>query len=182
MDTPGYAKWLIVTDAVVNIAPDLSAKADICRNAVDVWNVVVQEQRLPKVAVLAAVEVVNQKMTATLDAAALCKMVERGQITGCVIDGPLAFDNAISKEAAAEKGIVSEVAGDADILLAPEIESANILAKQFTFISRADAAGIVVGARVPIILTSRADNLRTRLLSCALAVLVAQARHDGRVK
>ena len=182
MDTPGYAKWLIVTDAVVNIAPDLLAKADICRNAVDVWNILTDKKRLPKIAVLAAVEVINPKMQATLDAAALCKMAERGQITGCIIDGPLAFDNAIDKEAAKEKGIVSDVAGDADILLTPEIESGNILAKQLTFISHADAAGIVMGARVPIILTSRADNLRTRLLSCALAVLVAQARRDGRLK
>jgi phosphate acetyltransferase/phosphate butyryltransferase len=182
MDTPGYAKWLIVTDAVVNIAPDLSAKADICRNAVDVWRILTDEKRLPKVAVLAAVEVINPKMQATLDAAALCKMAERGQITFCLIDGPLAFDNAIDKAAAAEKGIVSDVAGDADILLTPEIESGNILAKQLTFISHADAAGIVMGARVPIILTSRADNLRTRLMSCALAVLAAQARRDGRLK
>jgi len=182
MDTPGYAKWLIITDAVVNIAPDLLTKADICRNAVDVWRILTNEKRLPKVAVLAAVEVINPKMQATLDAAALCKMAERGQIQNCIIDGPLAFDNAIDKAAAAEKGIVSDVAGDADILLTPEIESGNILAKQLTFISHADAAGIVMGARVPIILTSRADNLRTRLLSCAMAVLVAQARREGRLK
>jgi phosphotransacetylase len=182
MDTPGYAKWLIITDAVVNIAPDLMAKADICRNAVDVWRVLTSEARLPKIAVLAAVEMINPKMQATLDAAALCKMAERGQITDCIIDGPLAFDNAIDKGAAKEKGIVSEVAGDADILLTPEIESGNILAKQLTFLSHADAAGIIMGARVPIILTSRADNLRTRLLSCALAVLIADARRTGRLK
>jgi len=182
MDTPGYAKWLIVTDAVVNIAPDLLTKADICRNAADIWRVLTGETRLPKIAVLAAVEVVNPKMQATLDAAALSKMAERKQIVGCIIDGPLAFDNAISKASAAEKGIASDVAGDADILLTPEIESGNILAKQLTFISRADAAGIVMGARVPIILTSRADNLRARLLSCALAVLIIQARREGRLK
>lgn len=182
MDTAGYHKWLIVTDGVVNIAPDLITKADICRNAIDVWHVLTGETRLPKVAVLAAVEVINPKMQATLDAAALCKMVDRKQITGCVIDGPLAFDNAIDKGAAAEKGIDSPVAGDADILLTPEIESGNILAKQLSFINKADAAGIIMGAKVPVILTSRADSLRTRLLSCALAVLVANARKEGRIK
>lgn len=182
MDTAGYHKWLIVTDAVVNIAPDLCAKADICRNAIDAWHALTGEERPPKIAVLAAVEIVNPAMQATLDAAALCKMAERGQIPGCVIDGPLAFDNAISREAARQKCIVSEVAGDPDILLTPDIEAGNILAKQLTFISRADAAGIVMGARVPIILTSRADNLRVRLLSCALAVLVARARREGNIK
>ncbi len=182
MDTAGYNKWLIVTDGVVNIAPDLCVKADICRNVIDVWNTISREGRLPKIAVLAAVEVINPAMQATLDAAALCKMVERGQITGCIIDGPLAFDNAVSREAARRKGIFSEVAGDADILLAPDIEAGNILAKQLTFISHADAAGIVMGARVPIILTSRADNLRARLLSCALAVLTVLARREGRIK
>ena len=182
MDTAGYHKWLIVTDAVVNISPDLCAKADICRNAVDAWVALTGEERLPKIAVLAAVEVVNPSMQATLDAAALCKMAERKQITGCIIDGPLAFDNAISKQAAKEKHIVSQVAGDADILLAPDIEAGNILAKQLTFISHADAAGVVMGARVPVILTSRADNLRTRLLSCALAVLVHQAKKAGLIK
>lgn len=182
MDTAGYHKWLIVTDAVVNISPDLCAKADICRNAVDAWVALTGESRLPKIAVLAAVEVVNPAMQATLDAAALCKMAERGQITGCIIDGPLAFDNAISQEAAKEKHIVSQVAGDADILLAPDIEAANILAKQLTFISHADAAGVVMGAKAPVILASRADNLRTRVLSCALAVLVQNARQEGRIK
>jgi phosphate acetyltransferase len=182
MDTAGYHKWLIVTDAVVNISPDLNTKADICRNAVDVWLALTGESRLPKIAVLAAVEVVNPAMQATIDAAALCKMAERSQITGCIIDGPLAFDNAISPEAAREKHIVSPVAGDADILVAPEIEAGNILAKQLTFISHADAAGIVMGAKVPIILTSRADNLRTRLLSCALGVLIQQARQEGQIK
>lgn len=182
IDTAGYHKWLIVTDGVVNIAPDLCDKADICRNAVDAWKALCCEDRLPKIAVLAAVETINQKMQATIDAAALCKMAERGQIEGCLIDGPLAFDNAISRQAALEKHIVSRVAGDADILLAPDIEAGNILAKQLTFISHADAAGIVMGARVPVILTSRADNLRTRLLSSALAVLVHQAREDGCIK
>jgi len=182
MDTAGYHKWLIVTDAVVNISPDLCAKADICRNAVDVWVALTEESRMPKIAVLAAVEVVNPAMQATLDAAALCKMAERGQITGCIIDGPLAFDNAVSPEAAREKHIVSPVAGDADILITPDIEAGNILAKQLTFISHADAAGIVMGAKVPVILTSRADNLRTRLLSCALAVLVCKARDENRIK
>ena len=182
MDTAGYHKWLIVTDAVVNISPDLSTKADICRNAVDAWVALTGESRLPKIAVLAAVEVVNPAMQATLDAAALCKMAERGQITGCVIDGPLAFDNAISRHAAREKQIDSPVAGDADILVTPDIEAGNILAKQLTFISHADAAGVVMGAKVPVILTSRADNLRTRLLSCALAVLVHRSREEGRIK
>ncbi|MDD3371433.1 MAG: phosphate acetyltransferase [Alphaproteobacteria bacterium] len=182
MDTAGYHKWLIVTDGVVNIAPDLMTKADIIRNACDVWRVLTDEDRLPKVAVLAAVEVVNPKMQATLDAAALSKMADRGQITGCLIDGPLAFDNAISKEAAAQKKITSEVAGDADILLAPEIESGNMMAKQLSFINKADAAGIIMGAKVPIILTSRADNLRSRLLSCAIAVLVTNAKKEGRIK
>jgi phosphate acetyltransferase/phosphate butyryltransferase len=182
MDTAGYHKWLIVTDAVVNISPDLCDKADICRNAVDVWLALTGESHLPKIAVLAAVEVVNPAMQATIDAAALCKMAERDQITGCIIDGPLAFDNAISREAAREKHIVSPVAGDADILITPDIEAGNILAKQLTFISHADAAGIVMGAKVPVILTSRADNLRTRLLSCALAVLVCEARDKKRIK
>ncbi len=182
MDTAGYHKWLIVTDSVVNISPDLSTKADICRNAVDAWVALTGESRLPKIAVLAAVEVVNPAMQATLDAAALCKMAERGQITGCIIDGPLAFDNAISRDAAQEKRIDSPVAGDADILLTPDIEAGNILAKQLTFISHADAAGVVMGAKVPIILTSRADNLRTRVLSCALAVLVQKAKAEGRIK
>lgn len=182
MDTAGYHKWLIITDAVVNIEPDLAAKADICRNAADVWRALTDEKRLPKIAVLAAVELVNPKMQATLDAAALCKMAERQQIVGCIIDGPLALDNAVSTEAAREKGIVSDVAGDPDILLAPDIEAGNILAKQITFINHADAAGIVMGARVPIILTSRADSQRTRILSCALAVLVVNARRKGSIK
>jgi phosphate acetyltransferase len=182
MDVSSYHKPLIVTDAVVNIAPDLAAKADICQNAINFWHALSHENRPPKLAILAAVETVTQKNQATVDAAALCKMAERGQITGGIIDGPLAFDNAISKQAAAEKGIVSDVAGDADIFVVPEIESGNILAKQLTFLGHADAAGIVLGARVPVILTSRADSLRTRLLSCAMPVLLAAARRAGRLK
>ncbi len=182
MDVPSYHKPLIVTDAAVNIAPDLPTKADICQNAIDLWHTLYGDDREPKVAVLAAVETVNPKMQATVDAAALSKMAERGQITGGVVDGPLAFDNAISPAAAKEKGIISPVAGDADILLVPEIESGNILAKELSFIDGADAAGIVLGARVPIILTSRADNLRARLLSCAVAVKMAAARKEGKIK
>ncbi len=182
MSIANYPKPFIITDAAVNIEPDLAAKADIVQNAVNLWRVVFGFDKLPKVAVLAAVETINPKMPATLDAAALCKMADRGQITDAVIDGPLAFDNAMSAEAAREKGIISEVAGDADILLVPDIESGNMLAKQLVFLSGADAAGIVLGARVPIILTSRADGPRCRLLSCALAVLMADARLKGKVK
>ncbi|KTD20795.1 bifunctional enoyl-CoA hydratase/phosphate acetyltransferase [Legionella lansingensis] len=182
MDVPSYHKPLIITDAGVNIAPSATEKADICQNAINLWRVLYGEDKKPKVAILAAVELVNPKMQATVDAAILCKMADRGQIIGGVLDGPLAFDNAINKEAAEEKGIVSEVAGDADILLVPEIESGNIMAKQLTFLGHADAAGIVLGARVPIILVSRADSLRTRLLSCALAVKMAAARKAGKIK
>jgi len=182
MAIPSYHKPLIVTDAAINIAPDVTAKADICHNAINLWRVLFDHDRTPKVAVLAAVENVTPKMQATMDAAALCKMAERGQITGGLIDGPLAFDNAISAEAAREKGIVSPVAGDADILVVPEIESGNILAKNLSFLGNADAAGIVLGARVPIILTSRADNTRARLMSCALAVKMSAARHEGKIK
>lgn len=182
IDSSSYHKTLIITDAAINIAPDAALKADICQNAICLWRTLYGEDILPKVAILAAVETVNPKMQATVDAAILCKMADRGQITGAIIDGPLAFDNAISKEATEEKGIHSAVAGDADIVLAPDLETGNVLAKQFTFLGGADAAGIVLGARVPIILTSRADSLRTRLLSCALAVKVAQARKDGKIK
>ncbi|HHF0526626.1 TPA: bifunctional enoyl-CoA hydratase/phosphate acetyltransferase [Legionella anisa] len=181
MDVPSYHKPLIVTDAAINIAPSASDKADICQNAIHLWRVLYGEDKKPKVAVLAAIETVNPKMQATVDASILCKMADRGQITHGILDGPLAFDNAINKEAAKEKGIVSLVAGDADILLVPEIESGNILAKQLTFLGHADAAGIVLGARVPIILVSRADSLRTRLFSCALAVKIAAARKEGRI-
>jgi phosphate acetyltransferase len=182
MDVPNYHKPLVVTDAVVNIDPDLDTKADICQNAIDFWRSLYKGEVLPKVALLAAVETVNSKMPATIDAPALCKMVERGQIHGCMIDGPLTFDNAISKEAALERGVFSTVAGDADILLAPDIEAGSILAKQLTFLSRADAAGIILGAKTPIILIRRADNLRARLASCATAVLLAAAKREGRLK
>ena len=174
MDVPTYHKVLIVTDGAINIAPTLEEKADICRNALDLAHAMGIER--PKIAVLAAVETVNSKMPATIDAACLCKMLERGQITGGLIDGPLAFDNAISKEAARIKGITSEVAGDPDILLAPDLESANILAKQLSFLANADSAGLVLGARVPVILTSRADSVRSRIASCAVAMLAAHAR------
>jgi len=176
MDVPTYHKVLIVTDAAINIAPTLEDKVDICQNAIDL--ALSLGVKLPKVAILAAVETVNSKMPATLDAAALCKMADRGQIKGGLVDGPLAFDNAISKEAAITKGITSEVAGDPDILLAPDLEAGNILAKQLTFLANADSAGLVLGARVPIILTSRADSVRSRIASCAVACLVAHARRS----
>jgi phosphotransacetylase len=176
MDVPTYHKVLVVTDAAINIAPALDDKVDICQNAIDLVRSVGLEQ--PKVAILAAVETVNSKMPATLDAAALCKMADRGQITGGVLDGPLAFDNAISKEAAAIKKIRSEVAGDPDILLVPDLEAGNMLAKQLSFLANADSAGIVLGARVPIVLTSRSDSVRSRIASCAVAVLVAHARRQ----
>lgn len=174
MDVPTYHKVLIVTDGAINIAPTLEDKVDICQNAIDLAISLGLEK--PKVAILAAVETVNSKMSATLDAAALCKMAERGQIKGGILDGPLAFDNAISAQAAETKGIKSEVAGDPDILLAPDLESGNILAKQLTFLANADSAGMVLGAKVPVILTSRADSVRSRIASCAVAKLVAHAR------
>jgi phosphate acetyltransferase len=174
MDVPTYHKVLIVTDAAINIAPSLEDKVDICQNAIDLAMSLGLKQ--PKVALLAAVETVTSKMPATLDAAALCKMAERGQINGGILDGPLAFDNAISPEAARTKGIKSEVAGDPDILLAPDLEAGNILAKLLSFLARADSAGLVLGARVPIILTSRADSIRARIASCAVAMLAAHAR------
>jgi phosphotransacetylase len=180
MDVPTYHKVLIVTDGAINIAPTLEDKVDICQNAVDLARSLGLER--PKVAILAAVESVTSKMPATIDAAALCKMAERGQITGALLDGPLAFDNAISKEAAVTKGIRSEVAGDPDILLAPDLEAGNILAKQLSFLANADSAGLVLGARVPIILTSRADSVRSRIASCAVAVLAAHARRQAAAK
>jgi phosphate acetyltransferase len=176
MDVPTYHKVLIVTDAAINIAPTLEDKVDICQNAIDLARTLGVER--PKVAILAAVETVNSKMPATIDAAALCKMAERGQIRGGMLDGPLAFDNAISREAAKIKGITSEVAGDPDILLAPDLEAGNMMAKQLSFLANADSAGLVLGARVPIILTSRADSLRSRVASCAVAVLAAHARRQ----
>ena len=176
MDVPTYHKVLIITDGAINIAPTLEEKADICRNAVDLAITLGVER--PKVAILAAVETVTSKMPATIDAACLCKMSDRGQIQGGVFDGPLAFDNAINKEAARIKGIRSEVAGDADILIAPDLESGNILAKQLVFLGGADSAGLVLGARVPIILTSRADSVRSRIASCGVAMLAAHARRS----
>jgi len=174
MDIPTYHKVLIITDGAINIAPTLEDKADICQNAIDL--AVSLGLKEPKVAILAAVETVNSKMPATIDAAALCKMAERGQIKGARLDGPLAFDNAISKQAAQTKGIVSDVAGDPDILLAPDLETGNMLAKQLTFLANADSAGLVLGAKVPIILTSRADSVRSRIASCGVAMLAAHSR------
>lgn len=176
MDVPTYHKVLIVTDGAINIAPTLEDKVDICQNAIDLAVSLGLER--PKVAILAAVETVTSKMPATLDAAALCKMADRGQIKGGLLDGPLAFDNAISREAAETKGIRSEVAGDPDILLAPDLEAGNILAKQLSFLANADSAGLVLGARVPIILTSRADSVRSRIASCGVAMLAAHARRQ----
>jgi phosphate acetyltransferase len=176
MDIPTYHKVLIVTDAAINIAPTLEDKVDICQNAIDLAIALGVER--PKLAILAAVETVTSKMPATLDAAALCKMAERGQIKGASLDGPLAFDNAISKDAARIKGIQSEVAGDPDIVLVPDLEAGNILAKQLSFLANADSAGLVLGARVPVILTSRADSVRSRIASCAVAMRLAHVRRQ----
>jgi phosphate acetyltransferase/phosphate butyryltransferase len=177
MSVPAYHKPLIITDAAINIAPGLEEKRDIVQNAIDLALALGRAQ--PKVAILSAVETVTPKIPSTIDAAALCKMADRGQITGGLLDGPLAMDNAISPEAAKTKGISSPVAGDADILVAPDLEAGNILAKQLTFLANAEAAGIVLGARVPIILTSRADSVRVRMASCAVAVLMAHVRRTG---
>lgn len=174
MDVPSHARTLFITDAAVNIAPDLMAKRDIIQNAIDLYAGL--GLGVPKVAILSAVETINPSIPSTIEAAALCKMAERGQITGGELDGPLAFDNAISLEAARIKGITSSVAGRAEILVVPDLEAGNMLAKNLTFLSGADAAGIVLGARVPVILTSRADNVRTRLASCAVAMLLAHSR------
>jgi phosphate acetyltransferase len=173
MDVPTYPKTLFITDAAVNIFPDLEAKRDIVQNAIDLH--VGLGLGAPKVAILSAVETVTPKIPSTIDAAALCKMADRGQIVGAELDGPLAFDNAISPEAARIKGIRSQVAGQAQILVVPDLEAGNMLAKNLTFLSNADAAGVVLGARVPIILTSRADDVRTRLASCAVAALYANS-------
>ncbi|MEQ1515280.1 MAG: bifunctional enoyl-CoA hydratase/phosphate acetyltransferase [Usitatibacteraceae bacterium] len=173
LDVPSYPKPLMISDAAINFEPDLDAKRDIVRNAIDLAHALGIMQ--PRVAILAAVETVNPKMRSTLDAAALCKMAERGQITGGVLDGPLAFDNAISMHAAKDKGIVSRVAGQADILIAPDLEAANMIAKQLQYLADAQAAGLVMGARVPVILTSRADGPAARIASCALAQLVVTA-------
>ena len=177
MDVPTYHKPLVLTDCAINIYPTLEDKVSICQNAIDLAHTL--GVALPKVAVLSAVETVNPKITATLEASALCKMADRGQITGGLVDGPLAMDNAISKTAAEVKHIRSEVAGDADVLLVPDLEAGNMLAKQLTFMANADAAGIVLGARVPIVLTSRSDNVQARLASCAVGLLVAHARRTG---
>ena len=174
MDVPGHPDALIITDAAVNIVPTLEEKIDIVQNAIDLAHAMgTQEVR---VAILSAMETVNPKVLSTIEAAALCKMADRGQITGAALDGPLALDNAISPEAAAIKHIVSPVAGRANVLVVPDMEAGNMLAKSLSFLAGADAAGIVLGARVPIILTSRADSLPTRLASCAVAVMVAAAR------
>ena len=173
MDVPAYPRPIFITDAAINIAPKMEDKADIIQNAVDLAHILGVER--PKVAILAAVETINAKMTSTLDAAALCKMADRGQITGAILDGPLAFDNAVSLAAAQTKGIVSPVAGQADILLVPDLEAGNMLAKQLSYLAGAEGAGIVLGARVPIVLTSRADSVRSRLASTAVMALAARA-------
>lgn len=174
IDTPRYPRLLLITDAAVNVAPTLEEKRDIVQNAIELAHTLGIER--PRVAVLSAVETVTPRIPSTLDAAALCKMADRGQITGAVLDGPLAFDNAVSAEAAATKGIVSEVAGRADIFVVPDIESGNLLAKQLEYLAGAHLAGIVLGARVPIVLTSRADPPAARLASCAIAVLLTRHR------
>jgi phosphate acetyltransferase len=174
MDVPTYSETLFITDAAINIAPDLDAKRDIVQNVIDLFTQV--GLGTPRVAILSAVETVTSKIPSTIEAAALCKMAERGQITGGILDGPLAFDNAISPEAARIKGIESPVAGRAQILVVPDLESGNMLAKNLAYLAKADGAGLVLGARVPIILTSRADSVRSRMASCAAAVLYAHAR------
>ena len=177
MDVPNHPNALIITDAAVNIAPTLDDKVDIVQNAIDLAHAMgVSEVR---VAILSAMETVNAKVPSTIEAAALCKMADRGQITGAVLDGPLALDNAISPAAVAIKNIASPVAGRANVLVVPDLEAGNMLAKSLSFLAGADAAGIVLGARVPIILTSRADSLLTRLASCAVAVMVAAARRQS---
>ncbi len=176
MDVPGHGDPLIITDAAINIAPTLEEKVDIVQNAIELAHAL----RFPevRVAILSAMETINAKVPSTLEAAALCKMAERGQIQGALLDGPLALDNAISPEAAAIKGIVSKVAGRANVLVVPDLEAGNMLVKSLTFLAGADGGGIVLGARVPIILTSRADSLMVRLASCAVASLVAEARRS----
>jgi phosphate acetyltransferase len=179
MDVPRYPKLLLITDAAVNIAPNLEEKADIVRNAIDLAQALGVGR--PKVAILSAVETVTAKIPSTIDAAALCKMADRHQITGAVLEGPLALDNAINHESAVVKHIDSPVAGDADILLVPDLEAGNMLAKELTFLAGADAAGIVLGAQVPIMLTSRADSARARLVSCAVAVLYSRFAHTSSI-
>ena len=177
MDVPALDRPLIITDAAVNIFPDLEAKVDIVQNAIDM--ALALGMKAPKVAILSAMETINPKVQSTIEAAALCKMADRGQITGGVLDGPLALDNAVDLGAARIKKIDSPVAGRADILVVPDLEAGNMLAKSLTFLADADAAGIVLGARVPIILTSRADSVMTRLASCAVAVLLANAKRTA---
>jgi phosphate acetyltransferase len=177
MDVPRHAEPLIITDAAVNIAPDLDAKVDIVQNAIDLAHAMGDAE--VRVALLSAMETVTAKVPSTVEAAALCKMADRGQITGALLDGPLALDNAISPEAAAIKKIASPVAGRANVLVVPDLEAGNMLAKSLSFLAGADAAGIVLGARVPIILTSRADSLLSRLASCAVAVMVAAAQRKA---
>lgn len=176
LDVPSYPKTLFITDAAINIAPDLEIKADMIRNAVDLCHALGVER--PKVAILSAVETVMRSIPSTVEAAALCKMADRGQITGADLDGPLAFDNAISVAAAKTKGITSPVAGQADVLVAPDLESGNMVAKQLMYLAGAESAGIVLGARVPIMLTSRADGIMSRVASAALALLYVRHR-DG---
>ncbi len=175
ISAPSYPRPLLITDAAINIAPTLMDKRDIVQNAIDLAQVVGIAR--PLTAILSAVETINPKLQSTLDAAALCKMADRGQITGGLVDGPLAFDNAVNLDAAAEKGIVSAVAGKADILVVPDLVAGNILAKMLIYLAGADAAGVVLGARAPIILTSRADSPETRITSCAVAVLMTRARN-----
>ena len=175
MDTPAYSRTLLITDAAINIVPELEDKIHIVQNAIDLAHALGIPE--PKVALLSAVETVNPKIKSTLDAAALCKMADRGQITGGILDGPLAFDTAVSVKAAAIKKLVSPVTGQADILVVPDLESGNMLAKQLEYLGGAQLAGIVLGARVPTILTSRADSAATRLTSCAVAVLLHYAAH-----
>ncbi len=177
MDTPAYARTLLITDAAINITPELEDKVDIVQNAIDLAHALGIPE--PKVAMLSAIETVNPKIKSTLDAAALCKMADRGQITGGILDGPLAFDTAVSAKAASIKKLVSPVTGQADILVVPDLESGNMLAKQLEYLGGAQLAGIVLGARVPTILTSRADSAETRLVSCAVAVLLHYAAHPA---
>jgi phosphate acetyltransferase len=180
MDVPSYAETLIVTDAAVNIAPTMEDKVDIVQNAIDLAHAIGFPE--VRVAILSAMETINPKVPSTMEAGALCKMADRGQITGAIVDGPLALDNAINLESVAIKKIDSPVAGRANVLVVPDLEAGNMLAKSLSFLAGADAAGIVLGARVPIILTSRADSVMTRLASCAVAVLVAKARRDASSK
>jgi len=180
MDVPMYADALIISDAAISIAPSLAEKADIVRNAIDLAHALRVEQ--VRVAILSAMETINPQVPSTIEAAALCKMAERGQISGGILDGPLALDNAISLEAARIKKIASPVAGRANVLIVPDLEAGNMLAKSLSFLAGADSAGIVLGAKVPIILTSRADSVMARLASCAVAVFVAQARRDNAAK